>query len=71
MIGGFTPFHDSDEEVMFQKISNLNISWPKNIDKITRDLISRILVGDPSMRLTISEIKQHPFFQDINWTEAA
>jgi serine/threonine protein kinase len=71
MIGGFTPFHDADEETMFRKIIHSDLTWPKNIDKIAKDLISKILVTDPIMRISIKEIKSHPFFESIDWGKAA
>ena len=70
MIGGFTPFHDSDEETMFRKIVHLDMTWPKNIDWVAKDLISKILVTDPIMRISIKDIKQHPFFESIDWGKA-
>ncbi len=38
------------------------LTLPKNIDPITRDLIRKILVADPSMRFEIRNIMQHKFF---------
>ena len=37
------------------------------MSNVTRDLIKLILVADPSMRLELSEIKQHKFFRGLDW----
>ena len=66
-IGGFTPFQDEEESEMFRKIISAEITWPRNIDKIQKDLISKILVPDPQMRISLSGIKTHPFFTDVIW----
>ncbi|MBA0589473.1 hypothetical protein Gorai_018220, partial [Gossypium raimondii] len=36
---------------------------PRHLSAGARDLISRIIVVDPMKRLTIPEIRQHPWFQ--------
>lgn len=43
---------------------------PKIFDKITEDFISRLLTYNPKQRLGakgISEIKEHVFFNNVNW----
>jgi len=39
------------------------MKWPKNMDKIARDLTSKMLVTDPNMRISLDEIKNHMFFE--------
>ncbi|CAI2382949.1 unnamed protein product [Moneuplotes crassus] len=67
MIGGFTPFRASDPQNLYDNVLNLNITWPRNIDKISKDLISKILVCEPEMRITIPDMKEHIFFKNIDW----
>ena len=40
---------------------------PKNFNSVTRDLVKRILVADPELRIDIKGIMQHRFFADVNW----
>ena len=37
-------------------------SLPSHLSPLTRDLIPRMLVVDPMKRITIPEIRQHPWF---------
>ena len=45
------------------------IILPKNFTPVTRDLVKRILVADPEVRLEIRNIMQHKFFAGVNWEE--
>lgn len=47
---------------MYDNIIHCRIKWPKNMDKIARDLVSKMLVIDTNMRITLKEIKRHMFF---------
>ena len=44
---------------------------PKNLTPLTRDLVRRILVPDPEVRLEIKDIMQHKFFEGVNWQRVA
>ena len=43
------------------------IILPKNLTKVTRDLVRKILVADPEVRLEIRDIMQHKFFEGVDW----
>ena len=43
------------------------IILPKNLNPITRDLVKRILVADPEVRLDIKDIMKHKFFEGVDW----
>ena len=62
MLCGYLPFEDKDNEILFEKILECKLEFPKYITKISKDLIEKILVTDPNKRITIPEIKNHPFF---------
>ena len=62
MLCGYLPFEDKDNEVLFEKILECKLEFPIYITKISKDLIEKILVTDPNKRITIPEIKNHPFF---------
>ncbi len=40
------------------------------MDPTTKNLVSKILVPDPSMRLSIESIKSHAFFEEVDWESA-
>ena len=44
---------------------------PRDVDQAARDLISQILILEPNLRLKLEEIKEHRFFNDINWKEVS
>ena len=41
------------------------------MDAVTRDVVKRILVPDPNMRIEIKAIMQHKFFAGIDWAFVA
>ena len=43
-------------------LAPLRISWPKEINKDAKDLITKILKLDPSERITLEDMLEHPFF---------
>jgi len=38
-------------------------TFPSHLSPDTRDLIARLIVVDPMKRMTIHEIRQHPWFK--------
>ena len=62
MICGYLPFEDSNNETLFKKIYYCKINYPKNIGKLPLDLLQKIIVSDPCTRITLEQIKQHPFY---------
>nr|XP_031850033.1 ribosomal protein S6 kinase delta-1 [Nomia melanderi]XP_031850034.1 ribosomal protein S6 kinase delta-1 [Nomia melanderi] len=51
---------------VFQSHSLLSI--PCKLSENAKSLLLNLLKHEPSERLTISEIKQHPFFKEIDWS---
>ena len=62
MLCGYLPFEDSDNEILFKKILECKLTFPSYIKSESKDLIKKILVTDPEKRITIPQIKEHPFF---------
>lgn len=67
IIGRFPPFHDQNPTKMYENIIHCRIKWPKNMDKIARDLASKMLVVDQNIRITLKEVKNHMFFK-VNYS---
>ena len=66
MLCGYLPF-DGDEDkdgkdVLFKNIIEGNLEFPKFISEIAKDLIIRLLNVDAKERISIPEIKKHPFY---------
>ena len=62
LITGSVPFQGKDLETLKSNILHLKISWPKEMNPDAKDLISKILKLDPSQRLPLEDMLQHPFF---------
>ena len=59
---GKTPFQGNDIETVGQNISELNLSWPSNIDPDIKDLCSKILKANSNQRPDLEYIYEHKFF---------
>lgn len=70
---GATPFRGMDHELTLANIVARALEFPKEpaASGAMKDLISHLLVKDPAKRLGsvmgASSIKQHSFFQGVNW----
>ena len=65
MLFGFLPFDDKDNNILFRKILECNLMFPKDIEvsQDAKDLISKILVPNPNKRIKLDEIINHPFLK--------
>lgn len=70
MVCGYLPFDDKNNERLFEKIIQCHLEFPPEYEtKLSmecKDLISRILIANPSKRIKLEEIKKHSFLQDGN-----
>ena len=62
MLCGYLPFEDKNNEKLFKKIAECKIEYPEYLSDIALDLLKRIIVPNPKKRITICEIKNHPFY---------
>jgi len=62
LLCGNLPFDDDNIPDLFRKIKNADYTFPSHLSESTRDLISRMLEVDPLKRMTINEIRRHPWF---------
>ncbi|XP_028764853.1 CBL-interacting serine/threonine-protein kinase 20-like [Neltuma alba] len=63
LLAGFLPFQDKNLIAMYMKISKAEFACPLWFPPEVRQLLSRILDPDPRRRVTISKIKQTPWFR--------
>ena len=63
LIIGKPPFETSDVKATYKKIRMNAYSFPEHvaISESARDIISKILIGDPTQRPTLDEMLAHPF----------
>jgi serine/threonine protein kinase len=83
MITGRSPFHAETEFLVFQAINDHldgtnSLTFPSSVTEQARDLIEKLLQKEPTARLGAgdigsgngyAELKQHPFFEGVQWCE--
>ena len=57
------PFEDKNHKILFEKICKCAIKFPINMSRDAKDLLLRLLDVMPERRITIPNIKKHPFYQ--------
>ena len=64
MIYGYLPFENlnNNNDMLFQKISECRVDYPRNSCIFALDLLKKILVPNPNERITIKEIKNHKLY---------
>eukprot|EP00892_Ulva_mutabilis_P009716 jgi/Ulvmu1/7116/UM034_0022.1 len=70
LITGAPPFRDKSQYLIMQRIADLKFDFPEDFPDTARDLVSRLLVEDPAERIgysSLQEIKDHAFFEGIDW----
>mmetsp|Transcript_3353 Transcript_3353/g.10476 ORF Transcript_3353/g.10476 Transcript_3353/m.10476 type:complete len:511 (+) Transcript_3353:3016-4548(+) len=63
LLCGSLPFDDENIPNLFKKIKGGIYMLPSHLSPGARDLIPRMLLVDPMKRITVPEIRQHPWFQ--------
>jgi serine/threonine protein kinase len=64
MMSGHQAFDDSNVKALFNKIERGEYRMSRHFTEGAKDLISKILIVDPTKRLTLNQIIQHPWFQE-------
>ena len=70
---GIPPFHADTPEKVFENILSGHIEWHEEYVEVSpeaHDFMDRLMALDPARRLGANgadEVKDHPFFGDINW----
>ena len=62
LLCGSLPFDDESIPNLFKKIKGRIYTLPSHLSPSARDLIARTLLVDPLKRITIPEIRAHPWF---------
>eukprot|EP01091_Cochliopodium_minus_P013220 TRINITY_DN4205_c0_g1_i2.p1 TRINITY_DN4205_c0_g1~~TRINITY_DN4205_c0_g1_i2.p1 ORF type:complete len:520 (-),score=176.50 TRINITY_DN4205_c0_g1_i2:100-1659(-) len=62
LLVGRLPFDNPNVRSLLNKVKTGIFTMPKNLPKSAKDILWRMLAVDPKKRITIAEIKKHPFF---------
>ncbi|XP_010526242.1 PREDICTED: CBL-interacting serine/threonine-protein kinase 16 [Tarenaya hassleriana] len=63
LLAGFLPFLDENVMAMYTKILKADFEFPPWFSPESKKLISKLLVSDPSKRISISEITRNSWFR--------
>lgn len=66
MLTGSIPWDTTNEAQLFYQIQTAKFHIPDKVSENAKNLINRMLVSTPSMRLTATQIKSHPWFYENN-----
>eukprot|EP00366_Plasmodium_knowlesi_P005044 XP_002262542.1 RAC-beta serine/threonine protein kinase,putative [Plasmodium knowlesi strain H] len=74
MLTGRLPFNSSTRADLFERIKHETLRYPRFLSPDAVDLLKKLFEKDPKKRLgsgatDAEEIKNHPFFKNINWTD--
>ncbi|CAL9734278.1 spindle assembly checkpoint kinase [Monosporozyma servazzii] len=61
LLVGSPPFEESTKEMTYKRIMKVDIEFPQTMSLDAQNLIKRILSTDPRSRLSLRDIKRHPF----------
>ncbi|KAI9295447.1 Pkinase-domain-containing protein [Neoconidiobolus thromboides FSU 785] len=69
---GQSPFTGADDMEIFDSIIEDEVLYPLSLPRTTVSILERLLTKDPKKRIGCGpsgsdEIKQHPYFRDIDW----
>lgn len=59
LLAGFLPFEENTMIALFLKIKNADFTYPSWFSRDVRTLLDKVLVSDPTKRLTLNELKHH------------
>ena len=66
MLCGYLPFEEADNEKLYKKITEGKFKTPNFLSDSAKDFLHRILTTDPRNRITIPQMKKHPWFNLVN-----
>jgi len=65
LVCGFLPFEDQNHSELYKKILNAEYEVPNFISKEVSELIAGMLTTDPEKRMTLQDIRKHPWYRQI------
>ncbi|TFY60706.1 hypothetical protein EVJ58_g4985 [Rhodofomes roseus] len=72
MVVGYPPFFDETAYGIYEKILKGKIHWPREIDRLTKDIVKAFLHPDRTKRLGnlgggAQDVLDHPWFRGVDW----
>ncbi|CAD8139416.1 unnamed protein product [Paramecium octaurelia] len=69
MIAGAPPFYSNDKGLMFRNRLEKKIEMKPWFSQEVSSLLTELLINEPTKRITIDQIKAHPFFDSLSWED--
>ncbi|CAD8060970.1 unnamed protein product [Paramecium sonneborni] len=69
MIAGAPPFYSKEKGIMFRDRLEKQIEMKPWFSENVSNLLTGLLINDPNKRITIQQIKSHPFFGSLSWDD--
>lgn len=69
MLTGTTPFWSDKIKEIFRNIVRGSLFFPKFLSKNATEIIRIMMNRDPNKRPSLEKIKNHQFFEDLDWEE--
>lgn len=67
MLAGQPPFYTDNLNILFKRITSARLRFPSHMTTVAKNLIQTLMHRSPEKRPSIAQIKQHPFFEDMDW----
>ena len=67
MVVGRLPYDDPNISVILQKIVSEEVKYPSFLSHSLTDLLKRLLTKNPDHRITLSRLKEHPWFSQSQY----
>jgi serine/threonine protein kinase len=69
LLAGFLPFDEPTMSALFRKIQKAEFSYPSWFTPRVKTLLNKILVSDPTQRITLADIMQEEWFTNEEGTQ--
>ncbi|CAG8765617.1 9591_t:CDS:2, partial [Racocetra fulgida] len=67
LIAGRPPFKGNNEYLTFQRIVNLEYTFPEGFPPVAKDLVQKLLRLGSGGKAGVEKLKRHPFFEGVDW----
>jgi len=67
MLVGNPPFQHKNDATLYKKILNDKLKMPTYLSRECQSLLKGLIHREIRCRLTVTQIKAHPFFKGLNW----
>lgn len=71
MLTGLPPFYTKDRQKLFERIRRSELEYPDTVSRLAKTFLQALLQRDPDKRLGGNaggdEVKNHAFFQSLDW----